>query len=381
MAELDHRVKNTLANVEAIAQQMLRRTKDPAEFVTSFSGRIQSLSRVHTMLSAATWQGVDLCDLVRDQLLAGAVDETRVTAWGPPVHLEAQLALHAALMLHELGTNAAKYGALSTATGHVAIGWSVADEVLRLRWEERGGPAVRAPAGRGFGRTLIEQSAKGEGGDALMSIETEGVVWSITLPLRERQPVKPSAAEFVSPAPRDVTVAVVKDAARLAGKRVLVVEDEALVALDIIAALEYAGADVTGPAGTAKEALAIIDGTPLDAALLDANLRGHPVDEIAAALAARNIPFLFVTGYGPGSLPKAFAKTAMLAKPFSQEQLIAAVASLVAVPATIHRLAKVTTSARELRHSAFMSTRPGIAASVSRADVRLSAMDIGAVMS
>ena len=89
--------------------------------VTNFSGRIQSLARVHTMLSTAEWKGVDLHDLVRDQLLAGAVDETRITAWGPAVHLESQLALHAALMLHELGTNAIKYGALSTAKGIVIV--------------------------------------------------------------------------------------------------------------------------------------------------------------------------------------------------------------------------------------------------------------------
>jgi two-component sensor histidine kinase/CheY-like chemotaxis protein len=144
VAELNHRVKNTLANVQAIAQQMLRRTKDPEQFVTGFSGRIQSLSRVHTMLSSTTWRGVDLRDLIHDQLLAGAVDETRIAAWGPPVHLEAQLALHAALMLHELGTNAVKYGALSATKGIVTIMWSVADEVLRLRWEERGGPVAGA---------------------------------------------------------------------------------------------------------------------------------------------------------------------------------------------------------------------------------------------
>jgi signal transduction histidine kinase/DNA-binding response OmpR family regulator len=337
VAELSHRVKNTLANVQAIAQQMLRRTKDPAEFVASFSGRIQSLSRVHTMLSSTTWKGVDLRDLIRDQLLAGAVDETRVTAWGPPVHLEAQLALHAALMLHELGTNAIKYGALSTAKGTVTIGWSVADEVLRLRWEERGGPAVRAPARRGFGRTLIEQSAKGEGGDAQMAIEAEGVVWTIALPLREQQPAEQPASEFVGAA-REAAAVAEKGAPKLAGKRLLVVDDEPLVALDIASALESAGAEVVGPAGTAKEALAIIGKTTLDAALLDANLRGQPVDEIAAALTARNIPFLFVTGYGPGSLPKAFAKTAMLSKPFSHEQLLTAAAALVTAPAGVHRL-------------------------------------------
>jgi two-component sensor histidine kinase/CheY-like chemotaxis protein len=340
VAELNHRVKNTLANVQAIAHQMLRRTKDPAEFVTSFSGRIQSLSRVHTMLSSATWQGVDLRDLIRDQLLAGAVDETRITAWGPPVHLEAQLALHAALMLHELGTNAIKYGALSAAKGIVTIRWSVADAVLRLRWEERGGPVVRAPAKRGFGRTLIEQSAKGEGGDALMSIETEGMVWNITLPLSEHQPMPSPAAEFVRGAAPELVTAVEKHTPRLAGKRLLVVEDEPLVALDIVGALEGGGAEMVESAGTAKEALNIIDNTSLDAALLDGNLRGHPVDEIAAALAARNIPFLFVTGYGSGSLPKAFAKTAMLSKPFSQEQLVAAVALLVEAPVAVHRLRK-----------------------------------------
>jgi signal transduction histidine kinase/DNA-binding response OmpR family regulator len=338
VAELNHRVKNTLASVQAIARQMLQRTRDPAQFVSGFSGRIESLSRVHTMLSSAAWQGVDLRSLIRDQLLAGAVDEARVTAWGPSVHLEAQLALHSALMLHELGTNAIKYGALSTAKGIVTISWSVADAMLRLRWEERGGPAVHAPAKRGFGRILIEQSARGEGGDALMSIEADGVLWNITLPLGEHKPMKSSVAEFVSAAAPAVPSSAGKS--RLAGKRVLVVEDEALVALDIVAALEAAGADVAGSAGSAKEALHIIDNTLLDAALLDANLRGHPVDDITAALAARNVPFLFVTGYGRESLPHAFAKTAVLSKPFGLEQLVAAVTLLVEVPATVHRLRK-----------------------------------------
>ena len=171
-----------------------------------------------------------------------------------------------------------------------------------------------------------------------MSIEAEGVVWNIALPLSEHRPMKSSAAEFASGAAHGVATSVEKDTPRLAGKRILVVEDEPLVALDIVAALEGVGAEVVGSAGTAKEALSLIDDTALDAALLDANLRGHPVDEIAAALAARNIPFLFVTGYGPGSLPKAFAKTAMLSKPFSQEQLVAAVTSLVEVPASVLRL-------------------------------------------
>ena len=115
--------------------------------------------------------------------------------------------------------------------------------------------------------------------------------------------------------------------ARLAGMQILVVEDEPLVALDIVAALEAAGAEVLGTAGTAKEALTLINNTEPAAALLDGNLRGQSVDEIAAALTARNVPFLFVTGYGAESLPQAFAKAPILSKPFSHDQLIAAAAS------------------------------------------------------
>ena len=135
-------------------------------------------------------------ELIRDQLLRGSVDETRLTAWGPAVRLESQMALHMALMLHELGTNANKYGALSRSQGRVAITWTVEDGTLRLRWVERGGPPVRAPTSRGFGMTLIEQSAKGEGGDAHLSLEADGIVWEITLPLPR------SAASNVSQAER-----------------------------------------------------------------------------------------------------------------------------------------------------------------------------------
>ena len=338
-AELNHRVKNTLANVQSIAHQMLRRTKDPVEFAAGFGGRIQSLARAHTMLSGATWQGADLRELIGDQLLAGAIDETRLIAHGPHVHLEAQQALHLAMMLHELGTNAIKYGALSTAKGTVTVSWSVPDDVLLLEWEERGGPAVRAPVSRGFGRTLIEQSAKGEGGDAQMAINAEGIVWTIALPLPERHRVKPPVVSLVSTAVVERPGAAMAPA-RLAGMQILVVEDEPLVALDIVAALEAAGAEVLGTAGTAKEALTLINNTEPAAALLDGNLRGQSVDEIAAALTARNVPFLFVTGYGAESLPQAFAKAPILSKPFSHDQLIAAAASIAEQPDNIIRLRK-----------------------------------------
>jgi PAS domain S-box-containing protein len=333
ISELNHRVKNTLASVQAIMQHTLRRTKDPAEFADSFAGRIQSLARVHSLLTTTTWRGADLRELIHDQLTQGSFDETRVSARGPPVRLEAQMTLHLALVLHELGTNAHKYGALSSPSGSIAIGWMVEGGLLRLRWEERGGPPVTSPTSRGFGTTLIEQCVKGEGGSARMSVGTDGVHWEITVQLPgpiAGDEVKPGASETVrSVSMTQHTHIGKRSSAKLAGRRLLVVEDEPLVALDIAAGLQEAGAEVVASTGSAKDALHTIESKALDAALLDGNLHGRPVDDIAAALTRRKVPFLFVTGYGPESLPRAFSRAAILSKPFSQQQLIDAAARLV----------------------------------------------------
>ncbi len=164
--ELNHRVKNTLASVQAIVQHTLRSAKDPVDFASSFAGRIQSMARAHSLLTSTVWKGADLRDVIRDQLLLGPIDESRLTAWGPTVRMPPQMVQHVALMLHELGTNSGKYGALSTEKGWVTISWTVEDGLLRLKWVEQGGPTVSAPVTRGFGTTLIEQSARSEGGDA-----------------------------------------------------------------------------------------------------------------------------------------------------------------------------------------------------------------------
>jgi CheY-like chemotaxis protein len=114
----------------------------------------------------------------------------------------------------------------------------------------------------------------------------------------------------------------------LPDKTILVVEDEPLIGLDIVSTLEKVGARVSGPVGTEKEAMALIERGHFDAALLDANLHGRSVDVIATMLNRRNIPFLFVTGYGKEGLPKAFKQAVSLPKPFSERQLIDAVVKL-----------------------------------------------------
>ena len=197
-----------------------------------------------------------------------------------------------ALMLHELCTNSVKYGALSKAEGAVNVGWAMSDNRLRLQWREHGGPPVKSPLKRGFGTNLIEQTVKGEGGTSHMNIGADGLRWEITLPLDAAADSvsgkRNNFANEVSPGPRSTPPLGPEP---LRGKRFLVVEDEPMIALDIVAGLESAGVAVEGPVGSVEDALRAIENALIDGALLDANLRGEPVGDIAAALTRRNIPF------------------------------------------------------------------------------------------
>ena len=339
LEELNHRVKNTLASVQAIAQQTVRSTNDPNDFVARFSGRIQSLSRVHSLLTDSTWRGADLWQLIRDQLLRGSVDQTRLTARGPAVHLQPQTAVHMAVTLHELGTNSVKYGSLSVPKGSVAIDWSVTGDALNLQWVERGGPVVSAPAWRGFGTTLIEQSAKSEGGRAEQLFEPEGITWKITFALpHSTTPLEPEVIPPESAAAKAVPVAAAKPAAKLAGLCFLVVEDESLIALDLIDRLELAGADVAPPVSTETDALQAVRDGEFDCALLDANLHGRSVQNIAAALTQRGIPFVFITGYGRAGLPPSFQHAPTLSKPVSDQELFDAITRIVSPSSKMLRL-------------------------------------------
>jgi signal transduction histidine kinase/DNA-binding response OmpR family regulator len=338
LGELNHRVKNTLASVQAIAQQTLRHTKEPTEFALRFSGRIQSLSRVHSLLTDTTWEGADLAELIRDQLIRGAVDEAKLAASGPTVRLAPQTAVLLALMLHELGTNSNKYGALSSRDGRVTITWCVVDDLLHLRWIERGGPAVERPRRRGFGTILIEQSVKSAGGRAEMLCEQHGITWklSVKLPLAELQ--NPDAETLRADRSKSDAGQWADDGTQswppLAGRRFLVVEDEPLIALELVAALEAAGADAVSSIGTLGEALQVIGHNDFDCVLLDANLQGRSVNEIAATLTRRKVPFIFVTGYGRDNLPVSFRQAPALDKPVGEKQLVEAITKLLSAAKT-----------------------------------------------
>ena len=187
MRELDHRVKNTLATVQAVAQQTLRSSASMGEFGDAFYGRIQAMARIHTALAGQRWEGLRVAELI--ELVVGpfrhhaesvliACDDSFVSS---------ELVRVLGMALHELATNAAKYGALSTHEGRVAISSRVDSggaARLRIRWNERDGPLVSAPTRRGFGMKMIEEALTYEGGGSVtLQFPDQGLRCEIDLPV------------------------------------------------------------------------------------------------------------------------------------------------------------------------------------------------------
>jgi len=337
--ELAHRVKNTLATVQAIANQSLVRAKSPTDFVSSFAGRIHALAKAHTLLTRSKMQGADVMELVSEQVLIGAPNDDRISCSGPLLVLDAQAAVHLALVLHELATNARKHGALSVPQGRLSVTWQMRTNggcSLLLSWKESHGPRVSAPSAHGFGRTLIEQTVRARGGEASVDYRTDGLTCEIKLPLPEA--ARPSTGIDASAAKtsRGPSLLAQPDNRRtLQGKRILVIEDEPLVAMDVESTLATAGCEVVGPAATLERAKLLIEESDCDAVLLDVNLAGQPVDELATLLTRKNRPFAFVTGYGREALPSGFRGTVVLGKPFGADQLLATVEVLLYQPASV----------------------------------------------
>jgi len=180
--ELNHRVKNTLAIVQSIATLTLRGTDSPAR--AEFEHRLLTLSAVHNLLTEENWEGARLQALVRASLRTHLGSGGRITFEGEDIRLRAKSAVALSMALHELGINALKYGALSTASGRVHLQWSSDDGRFRLRWQESGGPAVVPPSRTGFGSRMIKEGLSAElQGDVAIDYRPAGVVCTIEAPL------------------------------------------------------------------------------------------------------------------------------------------------------------------------------------------------------
>jgi PAS domain S-box-containing protein len=335
--ELNHRVKNTLAMVQAIASQSMRHADSPASFVTGFGGRIQALAGAHDLLMATRMQGAEIMDLMRQQVLIGGAAEDRVACAGPGLVLDAQTTVHLGLVLHELATNARKYGALATPEGRLHVDWEIRTNGTRelvLHWKESGNRKPAAPRKRGFGSTLVEQTMKTLGGEASLQYGADGLSGRFTLPLPTE--ARPAIGTLPLATPGDQPALFERPAQRdLKGRRLILIEDEPLVTMDIEASLAAAGCEVVGTSGRLPDAKELAATAQCDGALLDVNLGGAPVDEVAAALTRRNIPFAFVTGYGRDALPAAFRDAPTLKKPFGQQDLVAVVELLMGQAADV----------------------------------------------
>ncbi|MBU2956564.1 response regulator [Paracoccus sp. 1_MG-2023] len=326
IGELNHRIKNTLANVQAISRQSLRQASSLPDFEQSFGGRLQALARAHSILSDATWASAPLDQLIDDQVSSGTLDGDRLHRDGPSVELTPETMLRLALTLHELGTNAAKYGALSVPDGQVYLNWQLDGPRLTLIWREEGGPPVHAPSGSGFGTTLI--TAVGGGDPRAVSVEwrPEGVIWTIRL----ADGVRPQQCAEREPAPEAAPMH--HRAQTLSESRILLVEDEPLVALDLRHELEDAGAEVVGIARTVPEALEMAGQVQVDLAILDGNLKGQPVDEVADLLSRGGVRFCFLSGYGREHLPQGHGAAPLIEKPFRPDHLRSVLNDLLAEP-------------------------------------------------
>lgn len=185
ISELNHRVKNTLAITQSIASLTWRATQDPLLFNEAFSARLRALAHAHSLLTACSWQGVLLRELVLTALEPFQSQEKAIDVDGPQVVIKPEVAVTLSLVLHELATNAAKHGALSTADGRLTIRWQFdpGQPDLEFYWREENGPAVSAPQRTGFGSKLIQSIAAQLGGTAHLTYNREGVEARLRLPL------------------------------------------------------------------------------------------------------------------------------------------------------------------------------------------------------
>ncbi|HEX8533829.1 MAG TPA: PAS domain S-box protein [Allosphingosinicella sp.] len=187
--ELNHRVKNTLSTVQALVTQTARSCTTAAEFRSRFEPRLLALSTAHDRLTRNEWLGVRLAEIVEEELSVHRTEDRSLTADGPPLVLPPKISLSLSLALHELATNAAKYGSLSGPGGAVTVSWEVEDAgdrtpLLRLRWIESGGPLVVPPQSSGFGTRLLKVTAAELGGEMNADYLPSGLRWDLRFALK-----------------------------------------------------------------------------------------------------------------------------------------------------------------------------------------------------
>ncbi len=290
--ELNHRVKNIIALIKSIALQTGAHTNDVGEYSLALEGRLNALAYAHDQsLLAANSGTVSAIIEAEAALHRHGSSPSRILMRGPSITLKDQTFSAIALVMHELMTNAAKYGALSGPDGQIEVSWELTvSGDCRLMWREFGGPKVAPQNREGFGSKLIKNVIEYDlGGTSKVEFYPDGVVAHVLIP--KHNVVK---GEALQKAPDTVPLKEIS----LSGKRILVVEDQVLIAIDTERTLQALGASEVYLCPNIESAQNIIISKEIDAAILDLNLGSSDSLPLAAVLTAKNIPFIFATGYG-----------------------------------------------------------------------------------
>lgn len=319
IAELNHRVRNILSLIRGLISQTRDSSLSADAFVATLDDRVQALARAHDQLTAERWGPARLIDLIltETQAYLGAKRD-RIALDGPNILIDPAAFTALALVVHELVTNAAKYGALSDG-GSVSLTWQVeGDGSLTIRWREAGGPPVSPPTRKGFGSTIIEQSIPYDlGGRAETTYPKAGFEAEFWVPARFIGEILPDATPLLPSPP----VADIADRP-LESCVILLVEDSMIIALDCEDNLRLLGASDVCTAPSVERALVLIEERAIDFAILDFNLGNETSRAVAAALAERGVPFAFATGYGDALDVEG---AVVIRKPYNLSTLAAAV--------------------------------------------------------
>ena len=315
-AELNHRVKNILALVKSIAVQTGANASSVDEYASSFEGRLRALSYAHDQSFAAK-NGGELRSLIEAEAGMHRFSSLpdRIALSGPLVGLTERAFGVFALLLHEMMTNAAKYGSLSAPAGRLDLSWAFAENGdCVIDWRESGGPAVRKPSRSGFGTTLIRRTLEHDlGGQVELDFAPDGLAARFVLPAAHLHAI---SRHMVEVGESDLIEQP------LAGLMVLLVEDQALIAMDTEELLKALGASEVLIAPNVDNALVQLSHTDPNCAVLDLNLGLETSEPIAIVLQQRRIPYVFATGYRDSvTIPEMFSDVPVVRKPVSEDSL------------------------------------------------------------
>jgi PAS domain S-box-containing protein len=310
--EVDHRARNVLAVVQSILR--LTKSQNVDDYVAAVEGRIKALSHAHMLLSESRWEGADLGRLVTEELDPYGISDA-VSMDGPETILDPRRAQTLALAVHELATNAAKYGALSTSCGKVKLTWRIEESGLAIEWLESGGPEVHAPDTQGYGTRVIRASLEQLGGRTVFDWQQTGLRCTLSLPHDAKLKLGNRLRSSKRPGTRSLFQF-------MTGNTVLLVEDESMVAMMVEQVLTELGLCVAGPCGTIGEALRAANEISVDAAILDINLGGQSVYPVVDLLIAKGVPIAFISGYGTESVDSRYAHIPLMQKPIDRRVLL-----------------------------------------------------------